>query len=58
MMRNALFLVGVLLMVLALAIAAVPANPDAPRRIWAQWLFGLGLLLVSASHGWPEGVTA
>lgn len=55
-MRNALFLLGVLVMVFALAIAAIPASPDAPRRTWAMWLFGLGLLLVSASHGWPEGV--
>jgi hypothetical protein len=55
MIRDALFLLGLLVMGLALAIAAVPANPDTPRRAYATWAFGLGLLIATGTHGWPEG---
>lgn len=51
--RAITFLVGVVLMALALLLGLVPSPP--PRPAWS-WLFALGLGLCVAAHGWPEGL--
>lgn len=51
--RVVLFLLGVLVMGLALLLGLVPSPPARPA--WS-WLFALGLALCVASHGWPEGL--
>lgn len=53
MMRDALFIVGVILMALALLLRLFPVPQDPPDRAYRVWLFDLGLLLAVAAHGWP-----
>jgi hypothetical protein len=53
--RNALFLLGVLLMGLSLIWGGFPRPVDRAWIGW-QWLFSLGLAITVSAHGWPEGL--
>jgi hypothetical protein len=54
MLRNALFLVGILLMAISLVVPFARV-PEGGWFSW-MWVWALGTTLALGAHGWPEGL--